>query len=263
MSNLMRDPCTSISPRSDWNRHLIGSVLPVDMVTLNERREMYALLRAYFSGTTRGRFEADLREKEHVILLRDAGSGRVHGFSTFVRMAIEFDGTRVVAFFSGDTIVERDYWGETVLSRIWGQTIVDEAERVRAQQPDTQVYWFLICSGYKTWRFLPVFFRDFYPNPEATTPPRVKRVIDALGTAKFGDEYLPEEGIVRFRQATPLRRGVAEITDGRLRDPRIAFFVQKNPGHAGGDELACLAELSRANLTRAALRMLANPREPA
>jgi hypothetical protein len=29
-----------------------------------------------------------------------------------------------------------------------------------------------------------------------------------------------------------------------------------NPGHAAGEELACLAELSRANLTRAGLRMI-------
>ena len=29
-----------------------------------------------------------------------------------------------------------------------------------------------------------------------------------------------------------------------------------NPGHLDGDELACIAELSRANLTRAGVRMV-------
>jgi hypothetical protein len=258
MSNLMPVPCTSISPRSDRERHLTGSVVPVGMVGLNDRREMYALLRTYFSGTTRARFEADLREKEQVILLRDASTGRVQGFSTFMRIEMEIDGTKVVAFFSGDTIVDREFWGETILSRIWGQTIVTEAERIHTQQPATAAYWFLICSGYKTWRFLPVFFREFYPNPDVPTPPRFRRLIDTLGTTRFGDEYVSDAGVVRFRQAAPLRRGVADITCERLRDPRIAFFARMNPGHAEGDELACLAELSRANLTRAGLRMLSH-----
>jgi hypothetical protein len=229
------------------------------MVSLSDRREMYGLLRTYFSGTSRARFDADLREKECVILLRDVSNGRIQGFSTFMRIAMEFEERSIVAFFSGDTIVDREYWGETILSRIWGRTIVTEAERIHDRQPGTAVYWFLICSGYKTWRFLPVFFRAFYPNPDLATPPAITRLIDALGTARFGDEYVPDARVVRFRRATPLRRGVADITDGRLRDPRIAFFARMNPGHADGDELACIAELSRANLTRAGLRMISAP----
>jgi hypothetical protein len=220
---------------------------------------MYALLRTYFLGTTRARFEADLREKEQVILLRDATSGRVRGFSTYMRIETEVEGTDVVAFFSGDTIVDREFWGETLLSRMWSQTTFAEADRIRAAKPNTSVYWFLISSGYKTWRFLPVFFREFYPNPAATTPPHVRRLIDTLGATRFGDEYIPEAGVVRFRHATPLRRGIADITDERLRDPRIAFFARVNPGHAGGDELACLTEISHANLTRAGLRMVTTP----
>jgi hypothetical protein len=29
----------------------------------------------------------------------------------------------------------------------------------------------------------------------------------------------------------------------------VAFFLSRNPGHAAGDELVCLTELSPANLT--------------
>ena len=106
-----------------------------------------------------------------------------------------------------------------------------------------------------------MFFREFYPNPDAPTPASVRRLIDTLGSARFGDQYLADAGVVRFRQATPLRRGIADVTDERLRDPRIAFFTQANPRHADGDELACLAPLSRANLTRAGLRMISDPAE--
>src|SRR6266542_808508 len=253
MNRSMRVSRTSTSPRSDAPNRLVGSMEPTASVTLNERREMYELLRAYFDGTTRARFETDLRDNEAVILLRDELAGRIQGFSTFTRMTA---GDGAVAFFSGDTIIDREFWGETVLSRIWGETVFAEAERIVAADPKLSVYWFLISSGYKTWRFLPLFFREFYPNMEAPTPVPVQHLLDALGAQRFGDEYLRDRGIVRFKEPTPLRRGVAEISEERLRDPRIAFFARMNPGHAQGDELACIAELSRANLTRAGLRMI-------
>jgi hypothetical protein len=250
---------TSTSPHCNDARRLAGTVVPRADVTLEERNEMYALLQTYFAGTDRARFEADLREKESVILLRDVGSGQIKGFSTLMRLTTSIDEQEIVAFFSGDTIVDRDYWGETVLSRIWGQTVFAEADRVVADHATATIYWFLICSGYKTWRFLPVFFREFYPNALAPTPPHLQRILDTLGTRKFGDQYLPGSGIVRFRAATPLRHGIANVTDERLRDPQVAFFARMNPGHSDGDELACLAELSRSNLTCAGSRMISRP----
>jgi hypothetical protein len=235
-------PCREL----DGYRPLAGAVVPPAHLTFDERSEMYALLHEYFVGTNRARFEADLQEKDAVILLRDAGSGRVKGFSTLMRLNASIDGNDIVAFFSGDTIVDRDFWGETVLSRLWGQTVFAEADRVLSASPGTVIYWFLICSGYKTWRFLPVFSR-------------VQRILDALGSRKFGDQYVAESGIVRFRDAMSLRSGVADLTDARRRDPYVAFFDRMNPGHVNGDELACLAEVSRANLTRAAQRMISRP----
>jgi hypothetical protein len=217
---------------------------------------MYALLDRYFCGTSRDRFEADLGKKEQVILLRETESGRIQGFTTLVRLNARVDDQEVMAFFSGDTIVAHDYWGETLLTRVWGRTVFEAVDQIRAEQPAAAIYWFLICSGYKTWRFLPVFFRRFYPSPDEEAPPRLRRVCDALGAMTFGDQYRLASGIVRFTTPAPLRDGVATVTDGRLRDRHIAYFVHKNPGHTKGDQLACLAELSRSNLTRAAERML-------
>jgi len=237
-------------------RRLAGDVLARAMLTPGERERMYGLLATYFLGTSREQFESDLAEKEAVILLRDVKDGQIQGFSTLMRITTTIDECEVVAFFSGDTIVAQEFWGETILSRLWSQTVFSEADRIREKRPDTRVFWFLICSGYKTWRFLPVFFREYYPHPEKTTPLPIKRVLDVLGERKFGSEYFPDQGLVRFRSATPLRDGVAEVTAERLRDPLIAFFQRMNPGHGGGDELACLTEITRSNLTRAGERMV-------
>jgi hypothetical protein len=216
-----------------------------------ERGAMRRLLGRYFDGVDPGRFEADLAEKEWAILLHDA-TGELRGFSTLMRLRQVVDGRRVLAFFSGDTIIERDFWGDDELPRQWGRLVFPLA----AAEPDAEAYWFLICSGYKTYRFLPVFYREFYPAAGRAMPAAARRVLDALATAKFGAAYDPVRGVVRLAGATPLRDGVAEITPRRLRDPHVAFFVAANPGHARGDELACLVRLHRDNVTRAGRRML-------
>jgi hypothetical protein len=222
---------------------------------------MYHLLTRYFTGVSRRQFDADLAEKEWVILLRDAGGGEVRGFSTLMRLRLAFDGRAVVAFFSGDTIIEHAFWGETELPRLWGRHVFGLAAA------EAEAYWFLICSGYKTYRFLPVFFREFDPTWRRPTPPAARRLLEALARAKFGPAYDAERGVVRPAAATALRPGVAEITPRRLRDPDVAFFATANPGHARGDELACLVRLDGDNLTRAGRRMLGLPepgeRDPA
>ncbi len=257
MNNLMDVPPTSKSLpcESLSSKGLTGSVAQRSGLTACDRHRMYELLASYFDGTTRDRFEADLEEKEAVVLLRDI-HGRIEGFSTYMRIELPVDGRDVVAFFSGDTIVARQYWGETILSRLWSRTVFAEAASIEADRPNVQVYWFLICSGYKTFRFLPVFFREFYPHPNAVMPADVRLILNSLGQRKFGAHYDPCSGIVRLPHATPLRQGVACITEHRLRDSLVAFFTAMNPRHGEGDELACLTRISRTNLTRAGERMV-------
>jgi hypothetical protein len=250
LPTLKSPPCESLSGKG-----LTGFVVPRTSLTTVDRDRMYDLLFTYFAGTTRDRFEADLHEKDSVVLLRDV-RGRIEGFSTYMRIDLPINGQDIVAFFSGDTIVAREYWGETILSRLWSQTVFAEGDRIVVERPAAQVYWFLICSGYKTFRFLPVFFREFYPHPAATTPPDISSILHSLGQRKFGPHYDPTSGIVRLPHATPLRQGVADLTGHRMRDPLIEFFSAMNPRHAEGEELACLTRISRTNLTRAGERML-------
>ncbi|MBI1881739.1 MAG: hypothetical protein HYR94_26475 [Chloroflexi bacterium] len=217
-----------------------------------QRERMAALLARYFVNVSQPQFEQDLAEKEWVILLTDAATGQIQGFSTLMRLCVTVDKQPVVAFFSGDTIIAHEYWGEAELPRLWGRHVFSLAETIS----DARVYWFLISSGYKTYRFLPVFFREFYPTYLRPTPPAVKRILDALARSKFPSEYDAERGIVRFTKAAPLRPGVAEVTQRRLNDPHVAFFISANPSHAHGDQLPCLVELTRSNITPAGRRML-------
>ncbi len=261
MSDLSSVLATSTSRRSDAAAppRMIGCVTPRAAVSFAERGEMYRLLETYFSGTSPQQFEADLEEKESVFLLRDSISGQIQGFSTSMRLSARVDGREIVAFFSGDTIVAREYWGDSLLARLWSQTVFAEADLITAARPDVRVYWYLICSGYRTWRFLPVFFREYWPNMSGPTPAHQQNILDVLGRQKFGDQYIAGAGVVRLRSAAPLRNGVSEVTPQRLEDPQVGFFARMNPGHVTGDELACLTQITPGNLTKAGQRMVGSP----
>lgn len=230
---------------------LAGRVVRVGELDPLEREQMHGLLCDYFANTSRERFATDLMEKEWVVLLSD-GDGKLRGFSTLMRLEGVAAGEAYVAFFSGDTIVHRDFQREMILPRLWGRHVFALAEQVR----DRRVWWFLISSGYTTYRFLPVFFRTFYPAFDRPFTGEARALLDDVAGRKFPREYDPAAGVIRLLQPSPVRPGVAELTPERLRDPHVSFFAAANPGWRNGEELACLAEICRANLTPAGARML-------
>ncbi len=115
----------------------------------------------------------------------------------------------------------------------------------------------MISAGYKTYRFLPVFYKEFYPCYSCPTPPGVQALLDELARQRFGAEYSAATGVIRFNLgATPLRAGIAEVTAERLKDPHVAFFVARNPGYAQGDELVCLTRIHPDNYSAVGRRLL-------
>lgn len=225
---------------------LTAETVPIRDLGGGERDHMFALMDAHYDGVCRERFDADLREKQWVILIRESAGGSLCGFSTQMLFRV---GT-VSFLFSGDTIIDRDHWGDSALAGAWGRLALQLIDAA-----DGPLWWFLASKGYKTFRFLPVFFREFYPHPERPTPPTVQGLIDAAAAHKFGRRYDAAAGVVRA-SADRLRPGIAEITAERLRDPYVHFFAERNPGHARGDELCCLAPLTRDNFTSAAWRVI-------
>ena len=229
---------------------LIGRLTDVADLSPNDRREMLRLMDQHYENVSPEAFEADLLEKRWVIQVRDS-DGLMQGFSTQMVLNAVVDGRPIKALFSGDTIVDRQHWGDRALTRAGGQLALSLVE----EWPEAELYWFLISQGYKTYRFLPVFFREFYPRFDAATPESMQLVIDALARQKFGAQYDAVAGVVR----TPtykLREGLADVTAERCEDPHVRFFVERNPGHVVGDELCCIARLSRENFTDAAYRVL-------
>lgn len=243
---------TNDTPETASARALHGSIHRPAELTRQQRQQMAALLSQFFENTSQQQFEQDLAEKEWVFLFRQP-DGTVQGFSTLMRLRLRVGQRPIVAFYSGDTIIHPDFWHELELPKIWGAHVFALAAQ---EPPNTEIYWFLISSGYKTYRFLPVFFRTFYPSHRQPTPPEIQQVLDALGSHRFGQQYDPASGVIRFDTPAPLRDGVAEVDPRRLKNRDIAYFVQRNPGYAQGDQLACLVRMDLANVNRAGMRML-------
>ncbi|NOX97452.1 MAG: hypothetical protein GXO98_05250 [Nitrospirae bacterium] len=224
---------------------LEGEIREINSLTGNQIDRMFKLMTIYFEGISRDAFNKDLLEKKCVILLRDYVTGEIQGFSTQMILEQIIDETHYKAVFSGDTIINKDYWGDTELMRIWGRFVLS----LMRENKNHKLYWFLISMGYKTYRFLPVFFKEFYPRYDKPTPEHEKRIIDTFGKKRYPLEYNDKLGIISpIKRNVYLKPGVADINSHLLKNPHIAFFLRKNPSYHEGDELACIAELSAENL---------------
>lgn len=223
-------------------------LVPREALSAAQRDEMFALLVQHFDGVTRRQFERDLAEKNWVIEIRR--EGRLLGFSTLL-VCEEWDDSRAItAIYSGDTIVAPEAWRSPALARAW----IAAVNHLRAEHPERPCYWLLLTSGFRTYRFLPVFWSEFFPRHDAVTPPRVQHLLDRLARARYGQHYHSAACIVRFPRPQRLRHA---LPDGRASDPHVAFFLARNPGYIDGDELVCIAEISESNLTAAGHRMIA------
>ena len=228
----------------------IPGVVAREALSASQSDEMFALLSRHFEGVTRAQFDRDLAEKNWVVELRREGA--LVGFSTLLATAARFDDEPITVIYSGDTIVAPEAWGSPALARTW----IAAVNRLREDRPGQRCYWLLLTSGFRTYRFLPVFWREFFPRHDAATPAATSRLLRQLARERYGAAFDETTGVVRFAAPQRLRPLLAGVPAGREADADVAFFLARNPGHEDGDELVCLTEISEENLTAAGQRMV-------
>ena len=222
---------------------LIARVRPRREVRDDEVAAMYRLYAAYYDAVSHARFAADLAGKDYVIELVDGPALR--GFSTLALIDYASSAGPSSALFSGDTIIDRDYWGEQALS----QAFCRFAGAVKAQRPRTPLFWFLITKGYRTYRYLAVFAREYFPNPHRATPAHIQAAIDQLAHMRFGAAYCAQRGLIRFAESRGhLKPQWAAIRESVRDRAEVRFFLERNPGYHMGEELCCVALLEADNL---------------
>jgi hypothetical protein len=200
------------------------NIASVSDLKIGDRQKMLSLMQRHYDNVCPQVFQADLNQKRWVIQLLEPQSGELCGFSTQTLIDVQVDGRPVQALFSGDTIIDRSQWGDNALAYAWGEFVLGMMDR----SPDCELWWFLISAGYKTYRFLPVFFREFYPRHDQPTPAHAQAVINALAGHLYPQHYDANSGVTQAQSHQyRLREGVADITAQRLRDPHIAFLLRR------------------------------------
>lgn len=224
---------------------LCAQVLSVGALAHADRDAMYDLFARYYGGAARAQFDADLAAKYATVLL--TAGDRVVGFSTIGRSRHDHKGQPVEAVFSGDTVVEREYWGEQLLS----QALLGEFGRLAATIAPVPLYWLMIVMSQRTYRVMTTFAHHSVPRADTAADDPVLSLRDRIALDLFGTDYDRATGIVRFAAAQGnLIEQYAEPTERELRLKHVAYFHQANPGFRQGDELACLCRLTPDNLRK-------------
>lgn len=232
-------------------RALVARTVPVVSLDDATRAAAFALFAATYDNAVRERFERDLNEKQHVILLHDRDTSALKGFSTVLVREIHSPRGPATLVFSGDTVIDRQYWGQKRLQMAFLRLLVT----LKLRTPGRPVYWFLLSKGYRTYLLLANAFPHAVPRPDGDDD-ALRTMLDRVATERFGVEYESSSGVVRY--ATPherVREGIAPVTPEALANPNVRFFVERNPDHASGVELACLADVRLRDLARVAVRI--------
>lgn len=218
--------------------------LPSDIIS-----RMVKLYLANYDGTSEALFRHDLAEKNDAILL--FSETELVGFTTLLDYPVDHSGVPIRIVYSGDTIVERQHWGQQELAFAW----IRRTAEIKAREPNTPLYWFLLTKGHRTFRYLSAFGKTTYPHWN-TERPDLKQLADKLAEARFGRDYNPTSGVVEF----PTSRGhlapsIAEPSKEDLVKESTRYFLRRNPGYRKGHELVCLFELESANMRPLAARL--------
>jgi hypothetical protein len=205
----------------------------------------------YYLDVNPAQFNQDLSDKDGVIMLY--ADGALRGFSTWMLFEHECAGQSVSIMFSGDTITDQDYRGSLALPIAGGQLMLKKL----SEHTGKVMFWMLTTKGYRTYRFLPVFFRAFYPSCRHGTPDFEISLLESLARMRFDSRFNAETCVLTAPdRAQRLRPGIDDVPPARLKDEHVAFFTRQNPGYARGDELVCLARCDRDNVRPSMLRRL-------
>lgn len=228
---------------------------PIARIDVHVIRQMYQVFQQYYENTSWEIFLHDLSKKTGVFIMRNP-VGRVVGFSTLMTCSVEVGGRSVQGVFSGDTIIERAYWGSRALQLEFFKFLIAH----KARHPLSPIYWFLISKGFKTYLLLANNFFTFYPRHDGHEP-YLADIVDAYCEKFFPAYYNRERRILDFgHDYAPLKSDVAEITERMRQDnPSIRLFEDLNPEWRRGTELPCVGEIRWKDLLKFTVRYATKP----
>lgn len=212
-------------------------VVPVRVLSTAVQGEMFSLMESHYDGVSRETFATDLADKDDVFLFYVGG--RLIGFSTILcRQLPDIPGATIL--FSGDTVIDQDFWGRSFLQIAFGRYVLER----KLRRPHAPLYWMLISKGYKTYLMMRRNYPWSFPQPGREPPTREGAAMDRFYASRFGSDYDPSTGLIRHDTGNyAVKEEWSEPPAELAADPDLRHFLKLNPGCAEGVELACIAEI--------------------
>lgn len=238
---------------------IVSQTKQIAELTASERATMLGLLSLEFLGVSRQDFIQDLEEKEAVMLLhKETHDGEIVGFSTLMTFELPVDGRKVKAVFSGDTTVLKEYRSSTG----FGIEIARYFTKALEMFPKHEIYYILISKGWRTYKILPFFFKNFAPKHDTPSSTKDKAVMDAFGRKKYPREYHSDRGLIMFSKETQrLIPGSVDALPPLEPDVHTRFFLERNLTYLSGTELVCVAPVNEDNFTPQMMRLLKSSKQ--
>ena len=233
---------------------LTAACVPCTELSERDVTAMFRIHSAHYDSDD-ATFRADLARKSWVIQIFDA-EGALRGFSTVVLWDHHYGGRAIKIVFAGDTVIDRRYWGHRALPVKW----LEVTGALHARHPSTPLYWLLTSMHPRTYRFMPLYYRRFYPSWRGDEP-ELAAIAASVARARFGLDFDSARGVVVGE--APLKPSIAKIDAVKMGRNDFGYFLERNPGYLSGEELVCLAPLDEANHRPMALRFFLRGAETA
>lgn len=238
---------------------LKGRLLKVSDVGMADIVELFSIFERYYQNVSLEAFQRDFFEKSHVIVLQESATKKIRGFTTLKTFEVTVGGHKVLGLFSGDTVIERDFWGQSALRSAFCRVLIKTWwENLWTSLGSRPCYWFLISKGYKTYLLMTNNFPTHWPRFDRSTPKFEREVIrrfaEHLYPGRVVDrspaafsERAGDVSVLKFDEGAPcLRESVAPIREDLLKFSNVRFFESANPDWRNGHELCCLAPIGPA-----------------
>ena len=214
---------------------------PVNKITNENVQVMHSVFVKYYHNADYKTFVKDLKKKTGAILLKRIDDGTIVGFSTIGLIEKTIDNKKCLGLFSGDTVIEKEYWGMPNLQTAFLRFLI----KTRIKNPTVNFYWFLITKGYKTYLLMANNWLYYYPRYDKKNDEKRKNIVKTFSDHLFEGVYDEKTGLLKFGDGyQKLKEDVAEITDEmKKKYPKIAFFEKVNPTWRQGTELPCIGDL--------------------
>lgn len=221
-----------------------GEIVEVCHLTHYEIRRLFALHESACKNVSYELFVDELKNANWLFLMRD--EGEIQGFSIFKFFEVEKDNKMIGVIYSGDTFINKRYWGSLLLHKLFIEKMLGLKKEYK-----NVVYWFRTLKGFRSYRYFPLFFKEYYPRYDKTMPDYERDLINIIGRKQFCNDYDDKNQIVKTSYI--LRK---EYDMGRSCKNRhhIEYFLRVNPNYNKGDELACIAKLEEDNIKESYLR---------